>query len=482
MSQGLPGSPHLTVNHRHVQPFAGAGKDRGGTPGALPQPPALPSRSHQAQTLPHSHSGAGALPGQGDTRPHHVIPLGQPGVQPQTSLALATVPGMRLGPAWLHGTAECQPRAGSGGCPALPPGMHSQSRAQSTAHSSQALTDRQTWAGCSHSCSSSMEELEAVGPRPSISSSPVRHEHKRSEPDSQHCQRAEKSLPQSPGPSLQNPAHPGLTHPSSRPTPALHARPNTTYGLDVAQLHLHPTGIPGRTRVLPPRIPTSPSRFSSLAQEGALTAVMPPAPGQAAASPSLLPWRAGEGPRGSCVGLEAGAGVGRGFHTTAQEGESTSGCVMKPHPAWSALPVPLHANVQETPLTGASTARSHGSASPPTSHPDPLTRASFLPSPPSLLFPAPPSPHPERCSPTALSRTEPPQCLSTSNTQVSLLFPSWQMPGCATQNPAIQTAVLIPAAAQGPWFTACLARVSAPYRAPCHRRYMSEGHGGTSFV
>lgn len=36
-----------------------------------------------------------------------------------------------------------------------------------------------------------------------------------------------------------------------------------------------------------------------------------------------------------------------------------------------------------------------GSASPPISHTHPPTRASFLPSPPSLLFPEPPSPHPE---------------------------------------------------------------------------------------
>lgn len=96
---------------------------------------------------------------------------------------------------------------------------------------------------------------------------------------------------------------------------------------------------------------------------------------------------------------------------------------MKPHPAWSALPVPLHANVQETPLTGASSARSHASASLPISLPDPLTRASFLPSPPNLLFPAPPSSHPERCSPTALSPPgqSPPQRLPTSNTQESPL-------------------------------------------------------------
>lgn len=102
----------------------------------------VPTR-HRHYLIPR---GAGALPGQGDTRRHHVIPLGQPGAQPQTSLPLATVPGMHLGPAWLHGTAERQPRAGKWRlpCPPLPPGMHSQSRAQSTAHSSQALTDRQT--------------------------------------------------------------------------------------------------------------------------------------------------------------------------------------------------------------------------------------------------------------------------------------------------------------------------------------------------
>lgn len=96
---------------------------------------------------------------------------------------------------------------------------------------------------------------------------------------------------------------------------------------------------------------------------------------------------------------------------------------MKPHPAWSALPVPFHANKQETPLRGVSSARSHGSASPPNSHPDPLTRASFPPSPPSLLFPVPPS-HPERCSPTALSRTEPPSVPSHQQHQsVSPLSP-----------------------------------------------------------
>lgn len=84
-----------------------------------------------------------------------------------------------------------------------------------TAHSSQVSTDRhldrQTWAGHSHSCFSSTEQLEAFGFRPSISSSPVRHEHKRSEPDSQHCQRAGKSLQLSitalPA-HAQSPAHP----------------------------------------------------------------------------------------------------------------------------------------------------------------------------------------------------------------------------------------------------------------------------------
>lgn len=287
-----------------------------------------------------------------------------------------------------------------------------------------------------------MEELEALGPRPSISSSPVRHEHKRSEPDSQHCQRAEKSLPQNPGPSLQNPAHPRATHPFSRPAPALHARPNTTYGLDGAQFHLHPTAIPSRTWVPLPCIPTLPSHSSSPAQEGALSSSDAPSSGLAMLlqAPACCPGELGKA-WGGCVGLEAGAGAGRSFHTTAQEGESTSGCVMKPHPAWSVLPISLHANVQETPSAV-----------------------------PALLFPThihqpglPSSPlhpvfcflnlhhHIQRCSPTALCRgLQDRASLSTflSIIKVSLLFPSWQMPGCAMQHSAIQTAVLILAPAQ----------------------------------
>lgn len=103
---------------------------------------------------------------------------------------------------------------------------------------------------------------------------------------------------------------------------------------------------------------------------------------------ACCPGRLGKA-RGGCVGLEAGAGAGRGFHTAAREGESAAGCVTQPHPARPALPrspSPSALACQETPSAGASSAGSRGSASTPASHPAPLTKVSFLPSLPSQSF------------------------------------------------------------------------------------------------
>lgn len=130
-----------------------------------------------------------------------------------------------------------------------------------TEHSSQVLTDRhsdrQTWAGCSHSCSSSTEQLEAFGFRPSISSSPVQHEHKRSEPDSQHCQRAGKSLP--PSITAMRRAQPALStapgSPAPLPFPEGHSIPCSTSGTTWHRRMLEAASSSGRL----PATPASPS-------------------------------------------------------------------------------------------------------------------------------------------------------------------------------------------------------------------------------
>lgn len=161
-----------------------------------------------------------------------------------------------MSPAWLCGMALRQLRAGKQRLPSTPTGdaQRKVSRAPSTAHSSQALTDRQTWVGCSHSCSSSTEELEALGPGPNISSSPVQHEHKRSEPDSQRCQRAEKTLRRAPAPPC--PCAGPSSSQSCAPLPHVSAgpphepKPHNQDGCSLAlpSSHCHPSG----TRVPPP--------------------------------------------------------------------------------------------------------------------------------------------------------------------------------------------------------------------------------------
>lgn len=115
----------------------------------FPQPPELLPRSQQAQTLPHSHRGAGALPGQGDTRPHPRCPAGTAGSTATGSPSRPQCQGCALPLLRLHGTAVHQPHAGKWWLPS-PPTRDAQpeaSRAWSTAHSSQALTDRQTDVG-----------------------------------------------------------------------------------------------------------------------------------------------------------------------------------------------------------------------------------------------------------------------------------------------------------------------------------------------
>lgn len=173
------------------------------------------------------------------------------------------------------------------------------------AHSSQVSTDRhsdrQTWAGRSHSCFSSTEQLEAFGFRPSISSSPVRHEHKRSEPDSQHCQRAGKSLLPSITALLahaQSQAHPehSTRYPGSTAIPRGHSIPCSTPGTTWHRRMLEAASSSGRL----PATPTSPS--------------LPPLG------------------LGSRMGLEAAVGAGRGFHMAAWAGGSAAGCVTPPHP------------------------------------------------------------------------------------------------------------------------------------------------------
>lgn len=194
--------------------------------------------------------------------------------------------------------------------------------------------------------------------------------------------------------------------------------------------------------------------------------------------------------QGGCVGLEAGVGAGRGFHTAAREGESTASCVTQPHPARPAPPcspspsAPAH---QETPSAGASSAGSRGSASSPASHPALLTRASFLPSLPRQSFvprasitapskvpagrPVPGLRHPERSQPAWRGVRHPHKGPSSIPQQHrgSLLFPSYQTLGRATQHPAPQTPSLTLAplqAAQDQSLTACLAKVPGPPQEP----------------
>lgn len=344
-----------------------------------------------------------------------------------------------------------------------------------------------------------MEELEAFGPRPSISSSPVRHEHKRSEPDSQHHQRAEKSLPLSPGSS--SPARRARLAPqpcSPTPAPALHARPNPTPGLDEPHLHLHLAAIPRRTQVPPlvspccpaPSLPARHGRVPWAASgAGQLLAMLLQAP-------ACCPGGLGKA-QGGCVGLEAGAGAGRSFHPAAWEGGSTAGCVTPPHPAQLCCPSPSAPACQETPSAGAG---SHSSARPPASHPAPLTKASFLPSPPSQLFVpcasvTAPSEVPTGCPCPGLGR--PRQSPSTEGSQVPEQglrqhppapshpqHPSWQTPGCTTQHPAPQTPALTPAppqAAQALGLTPHLAEVSGSQAEPLATGGVcAEDQGGTS--
>lgn len=139
MSQGLLGSPHLTANHRHVQPFAGAGKDRGGTPGALPQPP-VPTR-HRHYLIPTEEqepcrgreTPAPTMSSRWDSREHsHKPPFPWPRCQ-----------GCALALLWLHGTAERQPRAGKWRLPS--PATRDAQPEQGPEHCTQLPgTDRQT--------------------------------------------------------------------------------------------------------------------------------------------------------------------------------------------------------------------------------------------------------------------------------------------------------------------------------------------------
>lgn len=285
-----------------------------------------------------------------------------------------------------------------------------------------------------------MEELEALGPRPSISSSPVRHEHKRSEPDSQHCQRAEKSLPQSPSPSLQNLARPRATYPFCRPALPIHARPNTTYGLDVAQTHRHPTAIPSGTRVPPPvsahHPPVPPARHGRVPS----AAVVPPAPGHAAASLSLLPWRAGEG-----TGRLRGFGgrsrswerfshdcPGRGEHVRLRHEASPSlASTSRPPPCQRAGNPFVRCQLSQEPW------QCQPSYFPPRPANQgflpPLSTQSFVPCTSvtisrEVLTYCPVQGPPGHGLPQRIPQRIP-QCPPTSSTKGSLLFPSWQMPG-----------------------------------------------------
>lgn len=193
------------------------------------------------------------------------------------------------------------------------------------------------------------------------------------------------------------------------------------------------------------------------------------------------------------MGLEAGTGAERSFHTGAREGESAAGCVTQPHPAPLCSPSPSALACQETPLAGASSARSHGSASSPASHPAPLTRASFLLSPPSQSFvpgasvttssEVPTSCHRPGLRHPAQSPTqhggEVGTCTRAQATSPRAFLPAaprvphWQILGHARQHPAPQMPALTlapPQAAQDYGLEARLVKVSGPNRAPCHKR------------
>lgn len=126
VSQG----PHLTANHRHVQPFSWGGEGQGRHPlGTSPSRPSscpVPSRRRHylIPTEEQEPSRARETPA-----PTHVAPLGQLGAQPR-----APLPGhsARDAPCPCCGSMArlyINPMLGSGGCPPLPPGMHSQRRA-----------------------------------------------------------------------------------------------------------------------------------------------------------------------------------------------------------------------------------------------------------------------------------------------------------------------------------------------------------------
>lgn len=192
---------------------------------------------------------------------------------------------------------------------------------------------------------------------------------------------------------------------------------------------------------------------------------MPPALGHAAASPSLLPWRAGEG-----------TGRLRGFGGRSRSWERFS---------------------HDCPGRGEHVRLRH-EASPSlvsTSRPPPCQRAGnpfdrcqhsqepwqcqpscFPPRPANQGFLPPLSTQPfVPCTSITTSREvlthcpvqgppgqSLPQHLPASSTKGSLLLPSWQMPGCATSS----SPVLIPAPTRGPRFAACLGKVSAPQQSP----------------
>lgn len=200
--------------------------------------------------------------------------------------------------------------------------------------------------------------------------------------------------------------------------------------------------------------------------------------------------------QGGYVGLEAGAGGGRGFHRAAQEGDSAAGCVTQPHPAQPApltvLPFPLCAGTPGNPFGRCQLSWEPWQCQPSCFPPGP-TNQGFLP---------PLSAQPVLCSlclhhhtqpdahQPALSRAWAPWTVSPTmegsgvpaqgprqhppvpshlQHQGSLLFPSWQMLGCATQHPALQMPALTlapPQAAQDYGLSACLAQVSGPQQSP----------------
>lgn len=145
VSQGPLGSPHLTANHRHVQPSAWGGEGHGrhplGTPSAVPVP--FPAGADITSFPQRSRSP----PGAGRHPPPPTWPRGD------TATRSPSRPQSRDVPCPCHGSlarlCHIQPRAGKGRLPS-PPTRDAQpeaSRARSTAHGSQALTDRQTDVG-----------------------------------------------------------------------------------------------------------------------------------------------------------------------------------------------------------------------------------------------------------------------------------------------------------------------------------------------